>query len=113
MTGETPRHLKALVLNPEQALQEIVPAPKQDQDDDDRMIGKAFVVNQPMEARLENDAVHRLQERWMVICSHADAQRREKSFQDRLDKAEDKLSKLKAKTKDTADSFRIKTVKKQ
>jgi transposase len=47
----------------------------------------------------------------MVSCSHAHAQRREKSFQDRLDKAEDKLSKLKAKSKDTADSFRIKAGK--
>ena len=35
MIGETPRHIKALVLNPEQAIQEIVLAPKQDQDDID------------------------------------------------------------------------------
>jgi transposase len=111
MTGETPRHIKALVLNPDQACQEIVLAPKQDQDDVDRVVGKGFVVNQPMEARLENGAVHQWQERWMVSCSHAHAKRREKSFQDRLDKAEDKLSKLKAKTKDTADSFRIKAGK--
>jgi transposase len=60
MTGETPRHIKALVLNPEQALQEIVLAPKQDQDDVDRVVGKGFVVNQPMEARLENVAESRM-----------------------------------------------------
>jgi transposase len=111
MTGETPRHVKELVLNSGQALQEIVLAPKQDQDDDDRVVGKGFVVNQQMAARLENGAVHQWQERWMVSCSHAHAQRQEKSFQNRLDKAEDRLSKLKAKPKDTADSFRIKAEK--
>jgi transposase len=81
MTGETPRRVKELVLNPGQTLQDIVLAPKQDQDDDERVVGKGFVVNQQMEARLENGAVHRWQERWMVSCSHAHAQRQEKSFQ--------------------------------
>jgi len=110
MTGETPRRVKELVLNPGQTLQDIVLAPK-DEDDDDRVVGKGFVVNQQMEARLKNGAVHRWQERWMVSCSHAHAQRQEKSFQNRLDKAEGKLSKLKVKTKDTADSFRLKAEK--
>jgi transposase len=111
MTGETPRRVKELVLNPGQTLQDIVLAPKQDHDDEDRVVGKGFVVNQQMEARLENGAVHRWQERWMVSCSDAHAQRQEKSFQSRLDKAEEKLSKLKAKAKDSADSFRLKAEK--
>jgi len=97
-------------LNSGQTLHDIVLAPK-DEDDDDRVVGKGFVVNQQMEARLKNGAVHRWQERWMVSCSHAHAQRQEKSFQNRLDKAEGKLSKLKVKTKDTADSFRLKAEK--
>lgn len=107
MTGETPRRVKELVLNPGQTLQEIVLAPKQDHDDEERLVGKGFVVDQQMEARLENGAVHRWQERWMVSCSHAHAQRQEKSFQNRLDKAEEKLAKLKVKSKDNADSFRL------
>jgi len=113
MTGETPRHIKELVLNPEQASQEIVLAPKQDQDDDDEdlVVGKGFVVDKQMEARLLNGEVHQWVERWMFSCSNAHAQRRKKSFQSRLDKAEDKLSKLKATSKDTVDSFRMKAEK--
>ena len=113
MTGETPRHIKELVLNPEQASQEIVLAPKQDQDDDDEdlVVGKGFVVDKQMEARLEDGEVHQWVERWMFSCSNAHAQRRKKSFQSRLDKAEDKLSKLKATSKDTVDSFRMKAEK--
>jgi transposase len=112
MTGQTPGQLKELVLNPGQDLQEIVLAPKQDQqDDDDRVVGKGFVAVKQMAARLENGAEHQWTERWLVSCSHAHAQRREKSFQNRLDKAQNKLSKLKAKPKDTADSFRVKAEK--
>lgn len=108
MTGETPRHINELVLNPGQEYQEIVLAPKQDQDDDgDRVVGKGFVVNKQMTVRLESGAEHQWCERWMVSRSDAHAQRREKSFQSRLEKAEEKLSKLKAKSKDTADSFRM------
>ena len=47
----------------------------------------------------------------MVSRSDAHAKRREKSFESRLEKAEDKLSKLKAKSEDTTDSFRIKAEK--
>lgn len=112
MTGETPRHIKELVLNPEQELQEIVLAPKQDQDDDEnRVVGKGFVVDKKMETRLEDGTTHQWNERWMVSRSDAHAQRQEKSFQSRLQKAEGKLSKLKAKSTDTADSFRMKSDK--
>ena len=44
----------------------------------------------------------------MVSRSDAHAQRRVKSFQSRLDKAGNKLSKIKVKSDDTADSFRMK-----
>ena len=111
MTGETPRHINELVLNPGQELQEIVLAPKEDQDDEDRIVGKGFVVDRQMETRLEDGTIHQWRERWMVSRSDAHAQRREKSFQSRLEKAEEKLSKLKAKSKDTADSFRMKAEK--
>jgi len=110
MTGDTPRRVKELVLNPGQTIQEIVLEPKENQDDV-RVVGKGFVVNEQMEVQLENGAVHQWQERWMVSCSEAHAQRQRKSFQNRLDKAQSKLSKLKPKAKDTAGSFRIKAEK--
>lgn len=47
----------------------------------------------------------------MVACSHAHCQRQKKSFDNRLDQAEGKLSSLKPKEKDTAESFRIRAEK--
>ncbi len=111
MTGETPRHIEELVLNPEQELQDIVLAPKEDKDDEERVVGKGFVVDKQMETRLQDGATHQWSERWMVSRSDAHSQRQDKSFQNRLEKAEVKLSKLKAKSKDTADSFQMKAEK--
>ena len=110
MTGDTPQHIKELVLNPEQAFEEIVLLPK-NEDQHERVVGKGFVVNKQMEKKLESGAVHRWHERWMVSLSNSHAQRRKKSFQDRLDKAEVKLTKLKPKADDSADSFKLKAKK--
>ena len=54
MTGDTPRHVKELVLNPAHAHQEIVLDPKEDPDGQDRAVGEGFVVNRQMEERFEN-----------------------------------------------------------
>lgn len=111
MTGDTPQHLKELVLNPEYIHQEIMLEPKDDQNDDVRVVGKGFVVTKKMQTQLENGKVHQWQEQWMVSCSHAHAQRQEKSLQNRLDKVASKLSKLKPKSADTVASFRIRSEK--
>jgi transposase len=111
MTGQTPLHLKALVTDPGQVIQEIELAPKQNGDGGNRTVGKGFVVTQPMQAQLDDGTGHSWQERWMVSCSHAHARRQQKSFQDRLAKAEGKLSKLKAKSTDTAESLHTKADK--
>lgn len=109
MTGDTPRHLKELVLNPAHARQAIVLDPKEDPDGQGRTVGEGFVVNRQMD--FDNVIAHRWQERWMVTCSHAHAQRQKKSFDSRMDQAESKLSKLKPKEKDTPESFRIRAEK--
>jgi transposase len=111
MTGDTPRHVKELVLNPAQAHQEIVLELKEDQDGQGRAVGEGFVVSRQMEARFDNGVAHQWQERWMVTCSHAHAQRQKKSFDNRLDQAESKLSKLKPKEEDTVESFQIRAEK--
>ena len=110
MTGETPGRIKELVLNQGQTLQDIVLTPK-DGNDHERVVGKGFVVNKLMEKQLENGAVHQWTEQWMVSCSHTHAQRQKQSFQKCLDKAEDKLSNMKTKPKDTVNSFKIKAEK--
>ena len=111
MTGDTPRYVKELVLNPTQAHQEIVLEPKEGQDGRNRVVGEGFVVNRQMEARFENGDVHEWEERCMVTCSYAHAQRQKKSFDNRLDQAESKLSKIKPKEDDTVESFQIRAEK--
>lgn len=54
---------------------------------------------------------HRWQERWIVTCSHTHAQRQKKLFDNRLDQAESKLTKIKPKEEDTVESFRIRAKK--
>jgi transposase len=111
MTGDTPRHVKELVLNSAQAHQEIVLEPKENQDGQARTVGEGFVVNKPMQACFDNGVVHQWQERWMVTCSYAHAQRQEKSFDNRLDQAESKLTKIKPKEEETVESFLIRAEK--
>jgi transposase len=111
MTGDTPGHLKDLVLNPAQVHEKIVLDPKEDQEDQDRVVGEGFVVKKPMKTHLDNGVVHQWQERWMVTCSYAHAQRQRKSFAHRLNQAESKLAKLKPKEADTVESFRIRAEK--
>ena len=105
MTGETPQHLKELVLNSEEKFQEIVLEPR-DEDGERAVVGKGFVVNKIQEALLESGEIHQWQERWMVSCSDAHARRQEIAFTERLNKACSKLSNLKPTTKDTLETFR-------
>ncbi|MFZ3044400.1 MAG: transposase, partial [Desulfatirhabdiaceae bacterium] len=105
MTGETPHHLKELVLNSEQMFKEIVLEPK-DEDEEREVVGKGFVVNKSQEALLESGEVYQWQEQWMVSCSNAHAKRQEIAFTERLNKACSKLSNLKPTSKDTLETFR-------
>jgi len=111
MTGEIPRLLRELVLNPAQLRQEIELEPRDGQDEGGRVVGRGFVVTKQIEARLDSGALHKFQERWMVSCSDAHAQRQEKSFQNRLDKAATKLENLKPRKEDTVDSYRSRAEK--
>ena len=104
MTGDTPKHLKELVLNPPETLQDIALEPKTG-DEPVRIVGKGFSVNKQLETQLEDRETHPLIEQWMVSRSDAHADRQEKSFQGRLEKAISKISRLKPKTDETADSF--------
>jgi transposase len=106
MTGDTPGHLKELVLDSAQAHQKIVLEPKANQDGKARTVGEGFVVNKQMEALFDNGVAHQWQERWMVTCSHAHAKRQKKSFNNRLNQAESKLAKIKPKKEETVESFR-------
>jgi len=104
MTGDTPKILKELVLNPPEEVQDIVLEPKAGQDQK-RKVGAGFEVNQTIQATLENESIHEWQERWLITKSDAHAARRIKAFNTRLDKADQKLKALKPKKDESAAAF--------
>ena len=109
MTGDTPKILRELVLNPPQKPQPIELEPKSGQDDGKpRIVGTGFIVEKQMQAKSADGTVYQWDERWIVCDSHAHAYRQKKSLHDRLDKAVGQLDVLKPKSKDTADTFRAK-----
>lgn len=104
MTGDTPKHIKELVLNPPETIQDIVLEPKTG-DDAVRVVGRGFAVNKQLEARLENEESHQWTEQWMVSRSDAHAARQNISFEERLAKALSKLPGLKPRANETAPAF--------
>ncbi len=74
MTGDTPKHLKELVLKPPVTLQEIALEPKTG-DGPVRIVGKGFAVNKQLEAQLEDGENPQWVEQWMVSRSDAHADR--------------------------------------
>ncbi|MCP4370591.1 MAG: IS1634 family transposase [Deltaproteobacteria bacterium] len=106
MTGNTPKDLKDLVLNPPEDPQEIILEPRvADKEDKPRKVGIGFVVEKQMEAPMEDSISHKWPERWMVSRSDSHAARQKKAFKKRLAKAEEKLNHLKPKKDESADKF--------
>jgi len=110
MTGETPKHIKELVLNPPETIQDIILAPKSDEEDV-RIVGRGFAVNRQITAQLPGGEIHSFEEQWMVTRSDAHAQRQIESLMTRIDKVISKISNLKPKTNETADSFQARADK--
>ena len=108
-TGDTPKNLRELVLNPPQKPQPIELKPKDGQDDDKpRIVGTGFIIDKQMEAKSADCTLHQWDEQWIVCNSYAHAYRQKKSLHENLDKAVGQLDALKPKSKDTADTFRAK-----
>lgn len=108
MTGDTPEELKRLVLNPPVEPQEILLEPLTDEKGEKpRVVGVGFVV----EKEMEDETGHRWTERWIVSRSDAHAERKKRAFLKRLEKTEERLNKLKAKKKESFESFRARAEK--
>lgn len=106
MTGDTPKDLKYLVLNPPENPQEIILEPKAaDKEGKPRKVGVGFVVEKQMEAPMEESNSHKWTERWMISRSDSHAARQKKAFKDRLTKAAEKLNKLKPKKDENAEKY--------
>jgi transposase len=110
MTGETPEHIRKLVMNPPETIQDIILAPKSDEEDV-RIVGRGFAVNRELAAHLPSGEIHSFKEQWLVTRSDAHAQRQIQSFMTRIDKAISKISNLKPKANETADSFQARADK--
>ncbi len=110
MTGETPKNIRELVLNPMQTVQDITLTPKSE-DEEVRVVGKGFAVNRNLVASIPNGETHSFEEQWMVTRSDAHAKRQIQSFIARMDKAINKVSNLKPKTDETADCFHARAQK--
>lgn len=95
-TGHTPELLKSWVLNPPCPLQEIrLP----DSAEDEPAIGVGFEMELgKLRHKTETAPSFHWVERYLVVRSNALAQRHQKSLHQRLDKAEQALSKLTTKT---------------
>lgn len=112
-TGDIPKHLKNLVLNPPKE-QEIIYLhdtetiekwkKKDDDEPENPVIGQGFAIEKTMEYEKDNET-YTWQERWLISRSDAHAERQKKSLEGRLEKAEKALSKLKKKKKETEEVF--------
>jgi len=110
MTGETPKHIRELVLNPPETIQDIILLPKSDEEDV-RIVGRGFSVNRTLTANLASGEIQSFEEQWLVTRSDAHAQRQIESFIMRIDKTIRKISALKPKANETADSFQARAEK--
>ena len=86
MTGDTPKRIKELVLNPPETVQDIMLAPKSEEEEG-RIVGRGFAVNKDIVGHLPNGEIHSWVEQWMVTRSDAHAQRQIQSLLARIEKA--------------------------
>jgi len=107
-TGTIPDELKRLVLEaPNDDMLEMIylhGEDELDENEDNPVIGKGFCVEKTMVYGMDNEK-YSWQERWLVSCSYAHAERQKNSLNERLKKAEKALSKLKQKKGETIDVF--------
>lgn len=110
MTGDTPKRIKELVWNPPETVQDIMLAPKSEEEEG-RIVGRGFAVNKDIVGHLPNGEIHSWVEQWMVTRSDAHAQRQIQSLLARIEKAVSKVSSLKPKANETADAFQARAKK--
>jgi len=102
MTGDVPKTLHEWVFDPANKAQPITLVDVVTPDGQSKVVGSGFEVNRTMSATLENGTPYTWTERWLVTRSDALAQRRQKTWEKRLQRAQSKLSSLKAKKGESA-----------
>jgi transposase len=104
MTGKVPEELKKLVSEPSSALEEIRLDKPVDDGKEPAVIGRGFEVEKTMEWE-EGEDKHVWKERWLIVQSHAHAERKKKALTERLAKAEKTLGGLTPKKDEGPEQF--------
>ncbi len=98
MTGQVPEQLRELVLQPPVSVQVLTLPDVTDKNGQPLAVGRGFAVERTLSAvTAQGQPPHGWTEHWLVTCSDALARRRQRTLQERLDKAETALSALNAK----------------
>jgi transposase len=102
MTGKVPETLRELVLTPPVNPEPITLMDITTPDGQPKVVGQGFEVDKEMAFGLEHRPQHIWQERWLVTRSDALVKRKQKTWRNRLQRAEAKLTSLKAKKEESA-----------
>jgi transposase len=102
MTGDVPKTLREWVFDPANKARPITLVDVVTSDGQPKIVGCGFEVTRTMSATLEDSTPHTWTERWLVTRSDALAQRRQKTWEKRLHRAQSKLSGLKAQKGESA-----------
>jgi transposase len=96
MTGKVPEVLRDLVLYPPVTPEPIALVDITTSDGQPKVVGSGFEVEKKMTATLDDGTQHTWVERWLVTRSDALAKRKQRTWLNRLQRAETKLAGLKA-----------------
>jgi len=102
MTGDVPKTLRAWVLNPPVKPKPIILADVTTSDGQPKVMGTGFEMKRVMTSTLENGTPHTWTERWLVTRSDTLTKKRRKTWQQRLQQTERKLTRLKAQKEESA-----------
>ena len=101
MTGKVPETLRDLVLAPPVTPEPITLVDITTSDGQPKVVGSGFEVEKKMTAALDDGTQHTWTERWLVTRSDALAKRKQKTWLNRLQRAETELTSLKAEKKES------------
>lgn len=105
MIGEVPEWLREKVLHPPTPPQRVYLQDVTDADGNPRCIGRGFEVERQMSCELADGIQHIWSERWLVLKSVDHARRQREALRSRLNKAVDKLNRMRAKPDETVTEF--------
>ena len=105
MTGKVPDLLQKWVLNPPVAPQPIYLDDVIDEEGNPCAAGRGFEVERQTTGGLADGTQHTWTERWLVTQSSAHARRRRKALRKRLDKATDRLRRMRVKPDESTAEF--------